>query len=111
MSIRLDASSQVPPNPRLRFASGLAVDPPPVRRLSHDGRCFVKRFSLSVTFWLPFVFAVLLCWLPLIFREAAAPAFYSFLPLAFMFVAFAFGRLLGELRRLEDKVRSLEAGG
>jgi hypothetical protein len=71
----------------------------------------VKRLSLLVSFWLPFVFAVLLCGLALVSREAAWPTFYSFLPLAFVFVAFAFGRLLGEIRRLEEKVRSLEAGG
>jgi hypothetical protein len=69
----------------------------------------VKRLSLSVSFWLPFGFAALVCYLALKGREAAVPAFYSFLPLTFMFVAFAFSGLYGELRRLEQKIQSLEA--
>jgi hypothetical protein len=69
----------------------------------------VKRLSLSVSFWIPFVFAALLCFLALKLPEAAGLPFFSFLPLAFMLVAFAFGRLHGELRRLEQKVQFLEA--
>jgi hypothetical protein len=66
----------------------------------------VKRLSLSVSFWTPFVFAALLCLMALMLPEAAELPFFSFLPLAFMFVAIAFGRLYSELRRLEQKVDS-----
>jgi hypothetical protein len=53
----------------------------------------VKRLSLSVSFWIPFVFAALLCYPALRLPAAAGPPFFSFLPLTFMFVALAFGRL------------------
>jgi hypothetical protein len=67
----------------------------------------VQRFSLAVAFWTPYVFTLVLCGLALFGREAASPAFYSFPPVAFMVVAFAFGRLHGEPRRLEEKVQAL----
>jgi hypothetical protein len=68
----------------------------------------VNRFSFVVAFWLPFVFAASLCGLALVDRKAAWPTFCSFLPLAFLFVAFAFGRVLGEVRRLQERVQALE---
>ena len=68
----------------------------------------MKRFSFSVSFWIPFVFVALLCYLAFKLPEASRASVISFLPLAFMFVAFAFGRLYAELRRLEQKVQSLE---
>ena len=66
-----------------------------------------RESSLSMAFWLPSVFAAVLCAIALFGREAAAPTFYSLLPIAFMLVALALGRLHGELRQLEEKVRVL----
>ena len=69
----------------------------------------MKRLSFAVTFWLPFGFSAFLCYMTMMDRDAAGPAFYSFLPIAFMFVALAFGRLYAEVRRLENKLHALEA--
>ena len=45
----------------------------------------MKRFSGITTWFLPFAFAMVLSWLTVWNREAAAPAFYSFLPMTFFF--------------------------
>jgi len=71
----------------------------------------VKRVAMLISFWTPFVFAGLICFMTsMMAHEAPGPVFYASLPLAFMFVAFAFGRLYAEVRKLEAKVGSLEAG-
>ena len=57
----------------------------------------MKRRSLSVYFWMRFVFAAVLCYVAVKLPDAAGPAFFSFLPLTFLFIAFAFGRLYAEL--------------
>ena len=70
---------------------------------------FVKRFWSSVQSWLPFLASAYLCYSVLAFRDAALPAFYSFLPMAFLFVAVAFGRVNHELRQVREKLKALEA--
>jgi len=62
----------------------------------------------GVTFWIPFFFASLLSLLMLSNRESAWPAFYSFLPMAFVFTGGAFVALAQQIRRLEERIRTWE---
>lgn len=66
----------------------------------------ISRFLYAVLFWLPFAFAVFLSWEMLSNREAAWPAFYSFLPMTFFFVGVAFMELAARIRRIENRLES-----
>src|SRR5262245_38267538 len=79
----------------------------PVRRLREAWRCGM-RWLTGVTFWLPFFFAALLSGITLWSKGAGWPAFYSFLPMAFFFTSSAFMELVRRIRKLEERVKSLE---
>jgi len=69
----------------------------------------MKHVSFIIAFWLPCFFAAALCSLPLIGERSASWAFYSFLPLAFLLVALAFGRLYAVVLSLQAQVESLKS--
>ena len=66
--------------------------------------------------WLPFAFAVYLCYSTL-WRLSGSemkvwePAFYSFLPMCFFFVGVATFRMEREIRELRAVVGTLQANG
>jgi hypothetical protein len=66
------------------------------------------RWKSSIAFWIPFTFAAFLSGLMLWNREAAWAAFYSFLPMVFFFTGSAFMELAKRIRRLEERIRTLE---
>ena len=68
----------------------------------------MKWLSGVTTWFLPFAFAMALSWLTVWNREAAAPAFYSFLPMAFFFVGSALLHLSRLVTKLEDRIKRLE---
>ena len=66
------------------------------------------KWMSGITFWIPFAFAVLLSGMMLWNRDAGWPAFYSFLPMAFFFTGSTFMELVKRIRRLEERIRTLE---
>ena len=74
----------------------------------------MKNISEFLGPWIPFVFAVYLCYSTL-FRVAQTdvkswePAFYSFLPMTFFFVGTAIFHLWREVRALRSTVAALQA--
>ncbi|MGE5095388.1 MAG: hypothetical protein ACM3SO_09635 [Betaproteobacteria bacterium] len=63
--------------------------------------------------WVPFAFAVGLCFIVLssLAKDMRfwEPAFYSFLPMCFLFAGFGTHRMRRELRELREKVGRLES--
>ena len=72
----------------------------------------MKRFRETVITWLPFAYAVGLCYIVLSSLKGDMrfwePAFYSFLPMCFLFAGFGAHRTRKELRELREKVAKLE---
>ena len=74
----------------------------------------MKTFLQTFAHWIPFVFAVFLCYTAL-WRLAAsetkiwAPVFYAFLPMCFFFIGVTTARMEREIRELRRSVAKLEA--
>jgi hypothetical protein len=74
----------------------------------------MERIRELISTWTPFVFVVALTQIVLYHMSGQVrdwePAFYSFLPLAFFFVAIRTHRMEGELRDIRKRVALLQGG-
>jgi hypothetical protein len=69
------------------------------------------KWTRSIAFWIPFACAAYLSWLMLENPESGWVAFYSFLPMTFLFVGFAFIVVSKRMQALEARIRAIEGGG
>lgn len=63
-----------------------------------------------ISFWTPFLMTGLLCVMLYWNKDASWSAFVCFLPMSFFFIGAAFMEMHGNIRKLEERIKTLEAG-
>ena len=65
-------------------------------------------FGRVINYWTPFLFVSVLCVMLFLYKDAAWPAFFCFLPMAFYFLSQSLTTLDTERNLLEKRVKTLE---